>query len=96
MVDRIARTVYAPLNLLEAPLVIAIVLSSEGPVAFDARRAAQNMTFAAWNERVVSCAMGIASPDSLAELLGLVAGQLVQIVLSFGYPARAGPGSAPT
>jgi nitroreductase len=65
------------------------VVSGKGPVAFDAGRAAQNMMLAAWNEGVVSCPNGIANPESLAELLGLEADVQVQIVLSFGYPARA-------
>ncbi len=36
LVERVAETVYAPPNLLGAPLVIAIVVSGKGPVAFDA------------------------------------------------------------
>ena len=88
LVDQVAQTVYAPPNLLGAPLVIAIVVGGKGPVAFDAGRAAQNMMLAAWNEGVVSCPNGIANPESLAELLGLEADVQVQIVLSFGYPAR--------
>ena len=89
LVDQVAQTVYAPPNLLGATLVIAIVVSGKGPVAFDAGRAAQNMMLAAWNEGVVSCPNGIANPESLAELLGFEADEQVQIVLSFGYPARA-------
>ncbi len=88
LVDQVAQTVYAPPNLLGAPLVIAIVVSGKGPVAFDAGRAAQNKMLAAWNEGVVSCPNGIANPESLAQLLGLEADEQVQIVLSFGYPAR--------
>lgn len=53
------------------------------------------MVLAAWNEGV-SCPNGIANPDSLAELPGLEADEQVKIVVSFGYPAGAGPGSAPT
>jgi nitroreductase len=87
LVDQVAQTVHAPPNLLGAPLVIAIVVSGKGPVAFDTGRAAQNMMLAAWNEGVVSCPNGIANPESLGELLGLEADEQVQIVLSFGYPA---------
>lgn len=88
LVDRVAQAVYAPSNLLGAPLVIAIALSGKGPLAFDAGRAAQNMMLAAWNEGIVSCPNGIADPESLTELLGLEADVQVQIVLSFGYPGR--------
>jgi len=88
LVDRVAQTVYAPPNLRGAPLVIAIAVSGKGPVGFDAGRAAQNMMLAAWNEGVVSTPNGIANPERLAELLGLEADVQVQIVLSFGYPAR--------
>ncbi|MGO9905299.1 MAG: nitroreductase family protein [Solirubrobacteraceae bacterium] len=89
VVDQVAQTVYAPANLLGAPLVIAIVVSGKGPVAFDAGRAAQNMVLAAWNEGV-SCPNGIANPDSLAELPGLEADEQVKIVVSFGYPRGRG------
>ena len=88
LVAQVAQAVYAPPNLLGAPLVIAIVVGGKGPVAFDAGRAAQNMMLAAWNEGVVSCPNGIANPESVAELLGLEADVQVRIVLSFGYPAR--------
>ena len=88
LVERVAQTVYAPPNLLGAPLVIAVVVSGKGPLAFDAGRAAQNMMLAAWNEGIVSCPNAIANPERPAELLGLEADQQVQIVLSFGYPAR--------
>lgn len=43
LVEQVAQIVYAPSNLLGAPLVIAIGVSRKGPVAFDAGRAAQNM-----------------------------------------------------
>lgn len=59
------------------PLVIAIVVSGKGLLAFDARRAAQNMMLAAWSEGVVSCPNGIANLDSLAELFGLEADEQV-------------------
>lgn len=41
LVDQVAQAVYAPPNLLGAPLVIAMVVGVRGPVAFDAGRAAQ-------------------------------------------------------
>ncbi|MEK6228528.1 MAG: nitroreductase family protein [Actinomycetota bacterium] len=65
LVDQVAQTVHAPPNLLGAPLVIAIVVSGKGPVAFDTGRAAQNMMLAAWNEGVVSSPNGIANPERL-------------------------------
>jgi hypothetical protein len=45
-------------------------VSGKGRVAFDPRRADQNMMPAAGNEGVVSCPNGIASPDSLAGPFG--------------------------
>jgi hypothetical protein len=54
LVDQVAQTVHAPPNLLGAPLVIAIVVSGKGPVAFETGRAAQNMMLAAWNAGVVA------------------------------------------
>ena len=68
--------------------MIAIVVSGNGPVAFDAGRAAENMMLAAWNEGGVCCPNAITNPESLTELLGLEADVQVPIVLSFGY---AGP-----
>ena len=88
LVDQVAQTVYAPPNLLGTPLVIAIVGSGKGPVAFDAGRAAQNLMLAAWNEGVVSCPNGVANPERMSELLGLEADAQIAIVLSFGYPER--------
>jgi Nitroreductase family len=68
----------------------------QGPVAFDAGRAAQNMMLAAWNEGVVSCPNGIAHPESLAELLGLKADEQGYGTCSRRLAgARAGPGSLP-
>jgi nitroreductase len=84
----IADAVYAPGNVRTAAFVVAIVGRGKGPVAFDCGRAAQNMMLAAWNEGVVSCPNGIADHERVTELLGLDEGERVQIVLSFGYPAR--------
>jgi nitroreductase len=59
--ERLATLVYAPGNVRDAALVIAVVVSGRGPVDFDAGRAAQNMMLAAWNDGVVSCPNGM--PD---------------------------------
>jgi nitroreductase len=88
VLERIAETVYAPGNLLGARIAIVITVSGRGPAAFDAGRAAQNMTLAAWNEGVGSCPNGVRDRDKTAQLVGVEEGEEPVIVLSFGYPAR--------
>lgn len=78
--EAFAGTVYAPENVRNAALVIAIVC----PRAFDVGRAAQNMMLAAWGEGIASCPNGVADASAAADQIG---GEPA-IVLSFGYPAR--------
>lgn len=78
---RLAEAVYAPENLLDAALVVAIVGETS---SFDAGRCAQNMMLAAWGEGVVSCPNGVRDPDTAAAICG---GE-VRAILSFGHPAR--------
>lgn len=78
---RLAEAVYAPENVRNATLVVAIVGEAG---AFDTGRCSQNMMLAAWEQGVVSCPNGIRDPDAAAEICG---GD-VRAVLSFGYPAR--------
>jgi nitroreductase len=88
-----AGAVWAPGNLRGAALAVAIATRGKGPLGFDAGRAAQNMMLAAWNDGVGSSPNGIRDPDALAAAVPLAEGEQVQIVLSFGYPARpADPG----
>jgi nitroreductase len=87
--ERLAGRVYRPGNVRGAALVIALVVSGRGPVAFDAGRAAQNMMLAACNDGVASCPNGLPDPAPVGELLGLGEGQRVVIVLSFGFPHAA-------
>ena len=84
VVERLAAQVYAPGNVREAALVVALLGGG-----FDLGRAAQNMLLAAWNEGVVSCPNGLREREAAAELLGLRDGEEIGIVLSFGYPPRA-------
>jgi nitroreductase len=86
--ERAARTVWMPDNLLGAQLAVAIVVRGKGPTGFDAGRAAQNMMLAASGEGIGSCPNGVADPDALAELLGQADDEQVATVISFGYPAR--------
>jgi nitroreductase len=79
--ERLADLVYAPENVRDAALVVAIVGEAGG---FDTGRCAQNMMLAAWEQGVVSCPNGIRDPDAAAEICG---GD-VRAILSFGYPAR--------
>jgi nitroreductase len=84
----VAETVYEPANLRSAAVVVAVVGRGKGPVAFDCGRAVQSMLLAAWNEGIAGSPNGLADQDRATELLGLGEDERLQIVLSFGYPAR--------
>lgn len=84
----LAEQVYAPGNVQGAKLVVAIVASGKGPVAFDCGRAAQNMLLAAWSEGVGGVPNGMPDPEAAARILGLADDERPYIVLTFGYPAR--------
>ena len=86
--ERLARGVFAPENVLSAGLVVGILVAGKGPVSFDAGRAAQNMLLAAWNEGLSSCPNGLADADVVAEALGAEEGERPAIVLTFGLPQR--------
>lgn len=86
--ERVAEAVSAPANVRGAALVVVIALHGQGPTAFDAGRAAQNMMLTAWNDHIGSCPNGLRDADGVAELLDLEEGERPMIVLSFGYPAR--------
>ena len=86
--ERAARAVYMPDNLLGAALAVAIVIRGKGPTGFDAGRAAQNMMLAAWNDGIGSCPNGVADADALAAVLGHGDDEQVATVIGFGYPAR--------
>jgi nitroreductase len=88
-VERAARAVYVPANLLGAPFVVAVVVRGRGPLAFDAGRAAQNMLLAAWSEGIGSCPNGIADPEAARAAVGIDDSEQVATVLTFGYPTRA-------
>lgn len=85
-----ADSVFAPDSVRAAALVVAIVVGPKGPTDFDAGRAAQNMMLAASDAGIGSCPNGIADADRLAAVVGHAADERVAIVLTFGYPARAG------
>lgn len=78
---RLAEAVYAPENVRDATLVVAIVGEAGG---FDTGRCCQNMMLGAWEQGVVSCPNGIKDADAAAEICG---GD-VRAILSFGYPAK--------
>jgi len=80
--DALAEAVYAPENVRNAQLVVAIA----GDAApFDIGRAAQNMLLAAWNEGVGASPNGVKDHDRAAEVAGA---SPVKMVLSFGYPEK--------
>jgi nitroreductase len=86
---RLAGAVYEPTNINGAALVVAVVGVGKGPIGFDCGRASQSMLLAAWNEGVASSPNGIADHETAAATLGLGEDEKLQIVLSFGYPAKA-------
>lgn len=87
-VEALARTVFAPDNVLGAGLVVAVVVSGKGPVSFDAGRAAQNMLLAAWNEGLASCPNGLSDREAAHVALGLGEEETPVIVLTFGRPQK--------
>jgi nitroreductase len=84
--QELAETLYAPGNVQGAATAIAVVALREAPL--DIGRCVQNMMLAAWNDGVASCPNGMSDRDRARELLGLRGDERVQLVLSFGYPAR--------
>lgn len=86
--ERLAECVFEPGNVRGAALVVAVVVSGKGPLAFDAGRAAQNMLLAAHDQGIGSCPNGLADADAATQVLGLPDEERPIIVLSFGYPAR--------
>jgi nitroreductase len=85
---RLAECVFEPGNVRGAALVVAVVVSGKGPLAFDAGRSAQNMLLAAHDLGAGGSPNGLADAEGAAEALGLAEGERLVIVLSFGYPAR--------
>lgn len=85
---RLADCVFAPDNVGGAALVVALVVSGQGPLAFDAGRAAQNMMVLAHDEGIGASPNGMPDADRAAEVLGASEGERPVIVLTFGYPAR--------
>jgi nitroreductase len=81
--EALAEAVYAPRNVRQAALAVAIVGGG-----FDLGRTAQNMMLAAWNEGVLSCPNGIPDQGAAQRVLGLGGDDQIGIVLSFGYPVR--------
>jgi len=86
--EEVASCVYAGDNVRGAALVVAIVVGSKGPTAFDAGRAAQNMMLAASNDGIGSCPNGVAEADRLRESLDHGEDEQVATVLTFGYPDK--------
>ena len=86
--ERLAECVFEPGNVRGAALVVAVVVSGKGPLAFDAGRAAQNRLLAAHDLGVGGSPNGMANAEGVAAVLGLPEGERPVIVLSFGYPAR--------
>ncbi len=86
--EEVASCVYDGDNVRGAALVVAIVVGTKGPSAFDAGRAAQNMMLAASNDGIGSCPNGIADAERLAEALEHGEDESTATVLTFGYPEK--------
>jgi nitroreductase len=80
--EALAEAVYAPENVRNAQLAVAIVGEA---FPFDVGRTAQNMLLAAWNDGVGASPNGIKDADRAAEVAG---GGPVKMVLTFGYPEK--------
>jgi nitroreductase len=85
-VEQLAEAVYVPENVRGAGLVVAILVSGKGPVAFDAGRAAQSMLLAAWNEGIASCPNGVRDEARARAATDAGDDEAVVIVLTFGLP----------
>ena len=88
VLERLAETVYARLNILDAAFAVAIATAG-GRGAFDVGRAAQNMMLAAWNEGIGSCPNGLTDASQAREVLGAAERDEVVTILSMGHPARS-------
>ncbi|MGL6278025.1 MAG: nitroreductase family protein [Gaiella sp.] len=88
-IEALATAVYAPDNVLNAGLVVAVLARGKGPVAFDAGRAAQSMLLAAWNEGVASCPNGVRDDAVARRATEAAEDEAVVIVLTFGLPERS-------
>jgi nitroreductase len=80
--EALADNVYAPDNVRNAQLVVAIVGDAG---LFDVGRAAQNMMLEAWNEGVGSVPNGIRDSEGAERAIGIAP---VKMILTFGYPAK--------
>lgn len=87
-VEHLSTAVSVPANVLSAGLVVGILVSGEGPVLFDAGRAAQSMLLAAWADGIASCPNQIVDEAVAREALDAGASEVPAIVLSFGVPER--------
>jgi nitroreductase len=76
-------------HMPNAPMVIAVILPSEGR-DFDAGRAAQNMMLTAWAEGITSCPTTMHDTECARQVLRLPEGHRVAIALLFAYPPTSG------
>jgi nitroreductase len=84
----LADAVSEPGNVRGAALVVALLVGGKGHLSFDAGRCAQNMLLAAWNDGVGGSPNGLADRDDANAIVGVPEDSSIEIVLSFGYPAR--------
>ena len=86
--EALAACVYAPDNVRDATLVVAVATPG-GRASLDVGRATQNMMLAAWNDGIVSTLNGMPDADAAARALELDSDVSPVSVVTFAYPATA-------
>lgn len=89
--DRLAECGNHVSHLREAAAAVVLVTTPGKWAAFDAGRATQNMTLAAWAMGIGSCIASLREEARVREILGVPDNLQVTAALSFGYPLKNAP-----
>jgi nitroreductase len=82
--DKKAKTGYEPTALI----VIIVKKGFEQYSSYDVGIAAQNISLAAFENKIGTCMMGAIDRDQIKKELGVPEEYLVDLVISLGYPAE--------
>ena len=85
--DRLAACGQYASHLRGAAVAVVIVTGSGRWDSLDAGRCGQNMMLAAWGEGIGSCIASLHDEAKARAALGVPDGMMVQMAISFGYPA---------